>query len=162
VKHDHEIKAAFEEAFKPGEAEVDQEAVDAACEAVFAKAAEQFGPEGLYVFGRLNPDMGGVSFRFKRPGIAQRIEHFIPCVLSVPETTQEDDLFSNVSDDTSNDTSLSEERYNEIKEAMSSGDMEFTKSGSPEVSSLNQHIKEGSPKVTADERDAFWDKYNSL
>lgn len=84
MKHDEEIKAAIEEAFRPGKETVNQEAVDKACKAVLEKAADQLGGEGVFLKGILNPDMGGVSFRFKRPGIRQRVEHFMECKVAKP------------------------------------------------------------------------------
>ena len=165
MKHDREVVAAFEEAFTPKEGEeVVQEVVDEACEAVFAKAAEQFGPEGLYVHGILNPDMGGVSFRFKRPGIRQRVEHFIECNVPKPPRKEEaqddedsDDAQDNASNDDDNNPGSSDARLQRLI-ALSEdlGDDDFTKDGKPEVNALNDLLEEGEEEFTAAERDELW------
>lgn len=171
MKHDRQVVAAFEEAFNPSEEEVVQEVVDAACEAVFAKAAEQFGPEGLYVFGILNPDMGGVSFRFKRPGIRQRVEHFIECNVPKPprkeeaevvDVTQEDeddpDAQVTEQDDEGNDSGSPEDRAQLLKNAASRlTEEQFTQSGKPEVGPVNAMLPDGVEHFTAAERDELWD-----
>lgn len=164
MKNDHEIKAAFDEAFKPGEAEVDQEAVDAACEAVLAKATEQFGKEGIYVFGKLNSDAGGVSFRFKRPSLRLRVEHFIACNVPKPERAEEaqdDDNEGAGSDDAANsdstDSGSTDERLSRLIEL---ADMleedDFTKDGKPEVGALNDLLDDEEAEFTAAERDELW------
>ncbi len=137
MKHDREVVAAFEEAFQPGEGEVVQEIVDEAAAEVFAKAAEQFGEEGLYVFGKLNPDMGGVSFRFKRPGIRQRVEHFIECNVPKPPRKQEapddetgSDDEGNASNDDDNNPGSSDTRLERLKALNEQlGDDDYTKDG---------------------------------
>lgn len=170
MKHDRQVIAAFEEAFTPGEEEVVQEVVDAACEAVFAKAAEQFGSEGLYVFGILNPDMGGVSFRFKRPGIRQRVEHFIKCnvprpprkkgaeVVDVYQSNENNPDMRVTEQDNEGDAPGSpEDRAQLLRDVASRLTKEqFTISGKPEVSAVNARLPEGVEPFTAAERDQLW------
>lgn len=162
MKHDRDIYAAFEEAFQPGEEEVTQETVDAACEAVLAKASSVFGAStGIFVTGILNPDMGGVSFRYKRPGLKQRLEHFIECNVPKPERPQ--DAVNNgepVDDDEDNDpggAGSNDERLSRLIELADELDDEgFTKDGKPEVDALNDLLEEDEDKFTAAERDELW------
>lgn len=163
MKHDREIRAAFEEAFKPGEAEVDQEAVDEACKAVLEKATEQFGQEGIYVTGILNPDMGGVSFRYKRLGIRQRVEHFMECNVPKPVRPQDEENggepVDDTKDDDNNDPGSDDERLSRLIElAGMLEEDDFTKAGAPEVSALNDLLDEGETEFTAAERDNLWAK----
>jgi hypothetical protein len=69
-----------------------QEGVDKVSATLLAKEANS---AGCYIRGKLNPDRGGASFRYTRPGLRLRIEVFIlatvPDVLSDPVTSQEDD-----------------------------------------------------------------------
>lgn len=83
MRHDFQIRQAFDEAFSP-KGKATAKAVNEACKVVFEKAAKEFGEEGIYVDGMINHDMGGVSFRFKRPSVGLRVYHFIECDVPKP------------------------------------------------------------------------------
>ena len=84
---DTDIKKAFEDAFD-ATGEATQEKVDAAVRSVRDQAEELFGSAGIYVTGALDIDTQCAFFRFKRPGIGQRVQHAIPCI--VPRAEEED------------------------------------------------------------------------
>lgn len=159
MKHDYQIIEAFNQSFQPKEEAVTQEQIDEACKAVQEKAAEQFGPEGIYVSGKMNHDFGGVSFRYKRPSIRQRVEHFIACQL--PELPQDDPEDDEGEDDSSNDDNsnagLTDERLSRLIEiANVLDDQDFTDDDKPSVDALNNMLEEGEEKFTAEERDELW------
>lgn len=162
MKHDYEVKTAFDEAFKPGEKEVDQETVDKACKTVFEKAAEEHGSEGLYVSGIMNSDMGGVSFRFKRPAIGFRVEHFIEC--NVPKPPRKEEATDENKDPGNGDNEDDEpvDRLALLREAAEAlKEDQFTKDGKPEVDAVNSFIEASEEELepfTAAERDELWAK----
>lgn len=168
MRHDKQVVAAFEEAFQPGQEEATQEVVDKATQKVFEKAAKQFGEEGLYVFGILNPDMGGVSFRFKRPGIRQRIEHFMGCNVTKPSRKKEADVRQKdekdpdaqvTEDDDEGNTSGSFKARAQLLQDTASqlSRRQFTQSGKPDVGAINALLPESVEPFTAAERDKLWE-----
>lgn len=164
MKHDRQVIEAIEEAFEPGEGEVTQEQVDEACETVHAKAAEVFGPQGIYVSGIMNPDMGGVSFRFKQPSIGRRLEHFVKANVPQPERkdeaqddTSDADAQVNASNDDTGNSGSSDERLSRLIALTDElGDDDFTKDGKPDVNAMNDLLDEDEEPFTAAERDELW------
>lgn len=80
---DDQIKAIFEEMLE-GKKAVSQEQVNKMCEGLLEEATNELGA-GVYIKGRVNVDAGGVSFAFKRPGIGQRVQHFVACEIKEPK-----------------------------------------------------------------------------
>lgn len=82
---DEEIKEAFEAVASELKA-ASQEEVNKACEKLCEEATSLLGA-GVYVKGLLNKDMGGISFRFRRPSLRIRLEHFVEIDLK-PKTSK--------------------------------------------------------------------------
>lgn len=87
MKTHDEIKKAIENAFD-AETKATTETVAEACEAVREAATSLFGT-GVYVSGRMDADMQGVVFTYKRPAIMQRLSFFIPCQVDKPPRNPE-------------------------------------------------------------------------
>ena len=162
MKTDDQIKKAFFEAVSEAQ-EATEKTVAQACEAVFSKATKQFGP-GVYVTGKLNHDAGGISFRFKRPAVRQRVEVFVPFEVTSasqgePEELKQEDDASN--DDTGASGSSQEDSPVDrlvILEAAAGklNDDDFTSDGRPHVDAVNEQLEEGVEPFTASERDEVW------
>lgn len=168
LKHDYQIKELFDELFDASEVAT-QDAVDEVCRQVLDEAVDQFGTEGVYVSGILNADMQGVSFRFKRPGIGQRIEHFIACEVPKPQhdedsqndeppVVEEDDDKDNDDDDSGSPQDEGDSDRLMILEAaaLNLSDEDFMGDGRPHVDKINDHLEEGVEPFTAAERDELW------
>lgn len=160
-RNDTEIMEAFEEAFD-ATGEATPEKVDAAVKAVAEAASKEFGPQGLYVTGTLNPDMQCVSFQFKRPGVSQRVQHAIGCDVPVPERAQDAaaDETGQVDDNNSvyNDTGSPPDRAQLLKSLASTLNVEeYTAEGKPKVEAINDLLEEGTEPFTAAERDELWE-----
>ena len=149
MKHDNQIQDAFEQAFDATKTAT-QADVDIACTAVHDKAAEQFGPQGIYVSGTLDADNQGVLFRFKRPGIGQRVTHFISCKVEKPKRKVE--AQSEGDQHTQDDRTVLL-----VSLAENLGPDEFTKSGKPDVTAINAILPEDVKPFTAAERDNLWE-----
>lgn len=139
-----------------GEAEATQELADKVAAAVQDDASAFFGA-GVYVKGKLNYDMGGVSYSWKRPSIGERLTMFEKCAL-VPVVNQDDDDDDATKDDTSKAKKVApgarQERFNALVDLLKSDD--FTSSGAPSVDALNDLIEEGEDAFDAKERDLLW------
>lgn len=171
MKTNDQIEQAFIEAI--GETEkATEETVSQACEAVLAKATDKFGP-GVYVTGKLNPDMQGISFRYKRPAIRQRLEFFVPVAVDKParkadvdETSQKTSKKAkrkdNASKDDTGNTGSSQDESNSDRliileaAALNLGDDDFMSDGRPHVDKINDHLEKGVDPFTASERDEVW------
>ncbi len=175
MKTNDQIEQAFIEAV--GETKkATQETVDQACEAVLEKATAILGP-GVYVSGKLNADMQGISFRYKRPAIRQRLEFFVPVAVDKPPrkkdiddsaktTSQKKSKKAKQEDNAGNDDagasgSPQDESDSDrlmILEAAASNlsDDDFTGDGRPHVDAVNDALEEGVDPFTADERDELW------
>lgn len=171
MKTNDQVRQAFIEAV--GETEkATSETVTQACEAVLAKATEQFGP-GVYVSGKLNADMQGISFRYKRPSVRQRLEVFVPVAVDKPPRKSKDDESSQESSENSkqednaqhssaSDTGSTENEGDSdrlmILEAavLNLKNNDFTGDGRPHVDKINDHLEEGVEPFTAAERDKLW------
>lgn len=170
MKTPDQIKQAFIEAVgKPEKATA--ETASQACEAVLSKATDQFG-QGVYVSGKLNPDMQGISFRYKRPAIRQRLEFFVPCPVDKPARKEDVDTSQKASkeskrednaqrDDNAGSGSPQDEGDSDrlmILEAaaLNLGDDDFMGDGRPHVDKINDHLEEGVEPFTAAERDELW------
>ena len=171
MKTNEKIEQAFIEAVGTPK-KATQETVASACEAVLEKATEQFGA-GVYVSGKLNADMQGISFRYKRPSIGQRLQFFVPCPVDKPKRGKEADEESqklidaaNQGDNAGNDDagasgSSQDEGDSDrlmILEAAAAQltEEQFTTDGRPEVGPVNAVLEEGVDPFTAKERDAVW------
>lgn len=174
MKTNDQIEQAFIEAVGTPE-KATEETVAQACEAVLAKATEQFGP-GVYVSGKLNADMQGISFRYKRPAIRQRLEFFVPVAVDklprkadVDDTKKSNQKASKKSkqednaqrDDAGNAGSPQDEGDSDrlmILEAaaLNLSDEDFMGDGRPHVDKINDHLEEGVEPFTAAERDELW------
>ena len=152
MKHDNQITEAFEEAFDATETAT-QAKVDQACAAVLEKAAEQFGPEGIYVKGTLDADNQGVLFRFKRPGIGQRITHFIEC--KVPKPKRKSDKADAPDEQIDPPETDRRKLFNYLANSLDEED--FTKSGKPDLKAINALLEDGIEPFTSAERDKLWD-----
>lgn len=75
LKNDDEVKKLIERAFNASKGDL-KERIASTTKDIQDLANSQLG-SGVYVKGILNPDAGGVSFRFKQPAIARRIECFV-------------------------------------------------------------------------------------
>jgi hypothetical protein len=160
VKTYDQIKQAFVEAIGQSQGTA-TEKVSQACEAVLAKATEQFGP-GVYVSGWLSEDDRGVLFSYKRPAIRQRLGVFVPVSDTSQEASEEakqGDTAQPVDSDSpgsSQDESDSDRLVILEDAAMSLGDEDFTADGRPHVDAVNHHLEKGVKPFTAAERDEVW------
>lgn len=161
MKNEEMIKEAFLSRVNPEEV-ADQEIVDQVCAEVREQATEYFGP-GVYVKGRLNADMQGISFTFKRPSIAYRLEVFTPAKVDRPQESQEETPNSDDDDDTSNDddddSGFAEDTRLTLFSSLNNqiGADDRTAEGSPIVAALNGLIDEGVEPFNAQERDELWE-----
>lgn len=175
MKTDDQIEQAFIEALgKPEKATA--ETVYQACEAVLAKATTIFGP-GVYVNGKLNYDMQGVSFSYKRPALRQRLEFFVPVSVDKPPRKKDiDDSEKTKSQKKSRGAKRENNAGNNDARSSGSpqddapvdrltvleaatinlGDDDFTGDGRPHVGAVNDALEEGVEPFTADERDELW------
>lgn len=164
MRHDRQIIEAFHRVFQPTGV-VTQAAVDKACKKVLGEATDQFGPSGIYIHGVINLDMGGVSFRYKRPGVSQYLELFIECqVPASPRKNKaqkgEDSPVMKVEDedDPGCAPGLMEVRAQLLRDLSTKlTEEQFTQAGKPEVGPINSLIGEGVTPFTAAERDDLWD-----
>ena len=174
MKTHDQIEQAFIEAVGQPE-KATAETVTQACEAVLSKATDQFG-SGVYVSGKLNADMQGISFRYKRPAIRQRLEFFVPCPVDKParkedvddtkKTSQKASKKSKREDNAGNDDAGStgspqdegdSDRLMILEAAaLNLGDDDFMGDGRPHVDKINDHLEEGVDPFTAAERDELW------
>lgn len=174
MKTDEQIRQAFVEAVgQPGNAT--DKTVDQACGIVLERATAQFG-QGIYVSGKLNPDMQGISFRYKRPAIRQRLEFFVPVAVDKPprqegaedvkkpsqkaskkskreDNAQRDD---NAGSGSPQDEGDSDRLMILEAAALNLGDDDFMGDGRPHVDKINDHLEEGVEPFTAAERDELW------
>lgn len=174
MKTHDQIEQAFIEAV--GETEkATVEAVTQACEAVLAKATDQFGP-GVYVTGKLNADMQGISFRYKRPAIRQHLEFFVPVAVDKParktdvgdtkkssqkaskKLKREDNAGNNDAGSSGSPQDEGDSDRLMILEAaaLNLGNDDFMGDGRPRVDKINDHLEEGVAPFTASERDELW------
>lgn len=175
MKANDQIEQAFIEAVgTPKKATA--ETVAEACQAVLKKATEQFGP-GVYVSGKLNADMQGISFRYKRPAIHQRLEFFVPVAVDKPPRKKDiDDIENKTSqrklkkakqkDNPGNDDAgasgspqddaLVDRLMILEAAALNLSDDAFTDDGRPHIDRINDHLEEGVSPFTAAERDELW------
>lgn len=174
MKTNDQIQQAFIEAVGQPE-KATEETVTQACETVLAKATNKFGP-GVYVSGKLNADMQGISFRYKRPAIRQRLEFFVPCPVDKPPRKEDVDDTKKTSqkaskkskrkdnaqrDDAGSAGSPQDEGDSDrlmILEAaaLNLSDEDFMDDGRPHVDKINGHLEEGVDPFTAAERDQLW------
>lgn len=151
---DDDIHEAFNQAFD-ATGEATQEKIDVAIHTVQKAAGEVVGLEGLYITGIADFDMQCVTFTFKRPGISQRVQTVIPCL--VPDTRQKDDDDDTVIDPPVDDDQVAEQRrfrLHAIAETLD--DDQFTKDGPPLLEAINAALDDGEEKFTAEERDHLW------
>lgn len=175
MKTNDQIEQAFIEAVGTPQ-KATQETVAQACEAVLAKATAVFGP-GVYVNGKLNADMQGISFRYKRPAIRQRLEFFVPVAVDKPPrkkdidddaktTSQKKSKKAKQEDNAGNDDAGASGSPQDdapvdrlmILEAAASdlSDDDFMGDGRPHVDAVNDQLEEGVEPFTASERDELW------
>lgn len=175
MKTNDQIEQAFIEAVGTPQ-KATEKTVAEACEAVLAKATDKFGA-GVYVSGKLNADMQGISFRYKRPSIRQRLEFFVPCPVDKPArkkdiddsaktTSQKASKAAKREDNAGNDDAGSSGSPEDAADsdrlmileaaALNLGDDDFMGDGRPHVDKINDHLEEGVDPFTAAERDELW------
>lgn len=159
MKTNEKIQAAFFEAVgKPEKAT--EETVAQACAAVQKKATDFFGP-GIYVTGRLNFDMQGISFRYKRPALRQRLEVFVPVPVDNPEEAQKSSGHATRSSDTSKTEPVlpgaTQDRLLLLESTLSTLNAnDYTSDGRPHVDAVNRALEPDESPFTATERDTLW------
>lgn len=160
MKTREEIIKAFEEAVAATEGgEATKEVVASAVKAVSAKATDLFGGKGVFVSGRVNVDMQGISFRFKRPAVRVWEEVFIslPVIKPASERPAEPGGNSGGTEEGSSGLTDQAHRLGLLRELNGQlGEDDYTATGKPEVSALNNLIGEGVEPFTAAERDTLW------
>jgi hypothetical protein len=168
MKTYEQVQEAFVKALE-GEKLATTELVDRICNEIKARATEQFG-EGVYVKGRLNYDMQGVSFRFKRPSIAQRFEVFVSIPVDRPARGPEAGEVSSqkarsaapaettVKSSGSQDPGQAAPTRLEVLLQLAAGlaEDQLMDDGRPHVDAINAALPEGETPFTAKERDQLW------
>lgn len=174
MKTNDQIKKAIEDAFD-AETKATPETVAEACAAVQEKATAIFGA-GVYVKGRMDADMQGVTFTYKRPSIRQRLSFFIPCEVDKPPRNPEageesqrsgraskrSDAQDNAGSGSSGSSDVIEDRLLILEEAaIKLTPEQYTRDGRPEVGPVNALLAEGVEPFTAKERDEVWSRHQA-